>query len=707
MPYNNYEIQLAAGVVCSATLQDTIVIVDSTPTIYHYSYTGAYIRHNGFSGLSSLEHRYSKALGLSLSGRYLLITDEENGHILLLDVATKKTLLQLKMEKNPKFCHISTDESFLIVANGVGRALIYSMQTLKRYDEVAFVDEIATVEFLPDASKIVVSCLNKQIYIYDMPTKKIEHKLAVPDVVEVISAAKNGNDLLLITRAGDALKYTINSQEIFIVDSCYEWATTYMQNSSGALTLVGTRSSEIYIYTTQKGKLLGSISLEHWGVTTLSEKGGNLFVGFSNGYATIVDFSEAIKDAKEAITRGDYESFCTIIQAYPLVFMNEEIYNLIAQNYKKILAHKPSTSSEKEGHSAVVALLISNEELHDLLLKELFSSQEMINFTKNLEHGRPQKSCAMVYDVPLLQQLKEYSVIRTKCHQNVEQEFRELEENPESFIRHLNDKEQSCLKCKNSPVKGSLGLAEAYLLFRKSAKAKNYVAIFDIASRYPILRQSTIFKRLMHSGESLIEKMLIMMRANRMDDALKYATKLASVKPFAKVGLSYKKQIMMYANFSQACLQRDIDNIFSIASDNPALRTTVLFKEQQRLYQKHYEKGEEIARSGEVSAMLEHMSPYMNVESKLSQNRDLIRTALLYEIKNYAPEGEESIFLQKYYDCFGWSEEYANICAFFGIQSRSRVEKESVDEQCYECVTLLEGERVKRKDHFKSVGRGK
>jgi|GEM_PF-1350334 len=706
MPYVNYDIQLAAGVVSSAALQDEIVIADSTPTIYHYSHTGEYIRHNSFSGLSSLEQRYSKALYLALSGSYLLVSDEENGHILLLDVATKKTLLQLKMEKNPKYCLISSDESFLIVTNGVGRALIYNIQTLERYDEIAFVDEIATVQFLPDASKILVSCLNKQIYIYDMATKKIEHKIAIRDVVEVISIAKNGNDLLLITRVGDALRYSISSQEIFIVDACYEWATTHMQSGNGAVTLVGSRSSEVYIYTTQKGKLLGSVTFEHWGVTTLSAQKGRLFVGFSDGYATIVDFNEAINDAKEAISRGDCESLCLIVQEYPLIFMDEELYNLIGENYKKVLAYKPSTNNEKEGHSAVIAFLIANEEVHDLVLKELFSSQEMIHFTKYLEEGRPEKSCAMVYDAPLLQQLKEYSSMRTKCHKNVARELKKLEEDPEEFGRYLEEQEHSCLKCKNSVVKGALGLVEAYLLFRKSAIAKNYVSVFEIASRYPILRQSTIFRRLMHSGESLIEKMLIMMRANRMDDALKYATKLASVKPFAKVGQSYKKQIMMYANFSQACERQNIANIFSIVADNPALRTTALFKEQQRLYQEHYKKGEEIAKSGEVLAMLKHMSPYMYIESKLSQNRELHRVALLYEIKNYAPGGEEKALLEKYYECFGWSEEYANVSAFFGVQSNPEVEKESVDEQCYEQVTLLEGERVKRKDHFKSAGGG-
>ena len=134
------------------------------------------------------------------------------------------------------------------------------------------------------------------------------------------------------------------------------------------------------------------------------------------------------------------------------------------------------------------------------------------------------------------------------------------------------------------------------------------------------------------------------------------------------------------------------------------MRTTELFKKQLLLYNEQAKPATIMAQKGDLSGVLKQMSKYLSLEYFTSKINELKRVALLYEIKNYAPYGEESDLLAKYYRCFGWDEHYDAICKFFGIEVHKEPKREDINPECYEKSSFLVGERTQRKDHFKQAG---
>jgi len=707
MQYVQKAIHLSLSVVASVFKEDALVAIDTTPTIYNFSHDGEFLSHNSIGGFDSFAYRYTKSIALSNDGHYTLLCNAQNSKALLIDLTTKKLLLQIKMEKSPKFALFSPDMLYCIVANAVGRVMLYNITTLELYDEFAFPDELANASFTPDGAKLMVTTLNKALYIYDIASKKIETKQELKEIAELLFIANDASDILLFTRTGETLRYNVTTAQLFNADPSYEWATTLTHSSNKRVVLVGTRSSQLFLYSANKGNILGTLSFEFWGISSLCCTNRELFIGFSDGNGILLDLSEQIQQAKEMLEAKEIEKLSLSIVESPLVFLDAEFCDLIVSNYEQILEYKPLGSQERAGYDAIVSLLLSDERYNAILLKQLYGSDEIISFTQELEVGRVKEACELAYSAPLLRQLKEYSKLRTNCYVQISKEIKILERNPHEFNEYLDSKSHSCLQCEHGVVTLSGGIVEAYKKLCSAAEAMSYASVLEIVSQYPLFRQTKVFARMMHYGESLIDKTLIMLGANKIEEALKYATKLSLIKPFAKTGDDFKKQIALYVSFKKACDTQNITQICSIVKGSPALKTTELFKKQVTLYNEHAKPAFAMAHAGDVNGVLKHMSKYLALEHFIAKNNELKRLALLYEIKNYAPDGEERELLAKYYQCFGWDEHYESVCNFFQIEVQKELKDEDIDPQCYEKSSFLEGERIKRKDHFQNAGEKK
>ncbi len=446
------------------------------------------------------------------------------------------------------------------------------------------------------------------------------------------------------------------------------------------------------------------MSFEFWGVSTLSATTQKLFVGFSDGNALLLDVSQDVVKAKELLETKDIERLSLLVGDSPLIFLDSTFCDMLQESYETVLEYKALGAQENKGYDALISYMLSDERCQKELLRQLYSSMEMVSFTQELESGNTKDACELAYEAPLLRQLKEYGAMRSECYKEVAKELKMLEQNPYEFSEYLARQEKSCLACKHGVVRFSGDLVEAYKKLRGAAEAMSFATLFEIVSLYPLFRQTKIFARMMHYGESLIDKTLIMLYAGKTDEALKYATKLALIKPFAKTGDDFKKQIAVQVNFQKACERENIEQVCALVKEHPQLRITELFKAQVARYNDHIKPAYAIAFSGDVQGLIKYLGKYYTVEYFKSKNQELKRLALLYEIKNYAPLGEEEELLIEYHRCFGWDEHYENVCKFFNLEPRADLKDMPESGDCLEQMSFLRGARVKRKDHFKTVG---
>lgn len=704
MAYVETPLHLSLSGIASLLSDEKLVVADASPTLYSYSIDGELLSHASIGGFEMPLYRYSRSIAISLDERYALMCDAGGAKALLIDITSKKLALNIKMQKDPKFALFSGDNLYFLVANSVGRVMLYELSTLELYDEFAFADEFADAKFSSDGTKLLVSTLNRMLYVYDIASKSIEQKIELVDIADLISLASDQSCVLLFLRSGQTLRYQFHNSSFSQADAMYEWGSILTHSANKRVVLVGTRSSQLFVYTANRGTLLGALNFEFWGVSTLSVCQERLFIGFSDGNALLIDASEEIAKAKELLETKEIERLSLLVGESPLLFLDSSFCDMLQEGYESVLEYKPLGAEERKGYDAMIAYLLSDERSQKELLRQLYGSMEIVSFTQELESGNSKEACELAYEAPLLRQLKEYSALRTHCYKEIAKELKMLEQNPYEFSEYLQRQEKSCLACKHGVVRFNGDLVEAYKKLRGAAEAMSFATLFEIVSLYPLFRQTKIFARMMHYGESLIDKTLIMLHAGKTDEALKYATKLALIKPFAKTGDDFKKQIKLQENFQKACERENIEQICTIVKEHPQLRTTQLFKAQIARYNEHVKPAFAIAFSGDVQALIKHLGKYFNVEYFKAKNQELKRLALLYEIKNYAPLGEEEALLNDYYRCFGWDEHYENVSKFFGLEPRKEIKEMPQSGDCIEQMSFLRGVRVKRKDHFKVAG---
>ncbi len=690
-------LQVGRSIVASSVTSLGMIVIDTAPTIYTYLISGVYEKHNILKGFKSYIHRYGHLSAVSDNADYALICDSEGERVLLFHLERMRLISQVKYSKNPDFCTFSHDATYFAIANSIGRFSFYETITSELQGEVHFSDGISAVVFSDNLKKIAIATLDKKVHIYDVEKKVLQSIFVMDDIVEALSLGNDLTTLVAYTRLGNTyiLKPLLNQK--YLADPCFEWPTFVAHQQDSHIVLLGTRSNELFIYTNSSGDKLGSLTLDYWGITSVSLHVDKIFVGFSDGHGVLIDLKPMITEALDALETKNYQKICVFMHENPIVFTSLVVCKKIEANYKEIFAYKAISFVEKSGLEAIVTFVIASNVNKQELLSALYVSPEILSFMESFNQGDISKACAIAYEKPLLKQLREYSEIRTNCYSQLQEEIRLLETNPLKFREYIDAMPVQCNECLQGILPNANKLEESYKQLLSSSSAQNFSAVMEITEKYPALRQSRVYRRLMNYGEAFIDKTLIMISAGKMFDAQKYASNLARIKPFASTGKDFQLQIEAYEQFNKACEFNDIPKVFSLIHEYPVLRTTEIFKAQVLYHQKnilvpalHY------AKLGEVAKLHSVLKDYENIDYFEEKHFNVLKLALITEVEKYAPIGEEQALLDKYYHYFGWDEQYKSVCELLGCTQKEAVHLDEVTDAYKQLLTLLNGARYMR-----------
>lgn len=688
--------RLNRSIIASAINEDEIVTIDSTPTIFIHTQSCGYVNHTNLKGFGSLPYRYGHSVALSPNGQYALVCDTKSDKALFIGVSNKKIIANIKMNKGPNYTVFSHDSSAFMIANGVGRVGIYLCDGAKLLYEFAVVDEISCASFSEDRQKLVIGCLDKKIYVIDIYKKNVQKTIELEEVPEAISFSYCKNHLIAFTRNGNTSLINITMNQHFKADPLSEWPSVLSPISQSDVILVGSRSSQLFVYTASKGIQLGSINLDYWGITSIVSTQKTLFVGFSDGNGEHIDISQSIQEAFTYLEQKNYEKLSLLASSTPLIFINLELCQAIDTHFKAIFAYHPIAPGEKKGYDALVALILSNNEKRAELLSTLYASAEIVPFMEQLSNGEVEHACNAANDSPLLRQLREFNELRTRCFSTITQEIHLLEESPEKLKAHIESMPHNCITCVSGIIPSMQSLETELEKLKSSAAANNYAALLDITERFPIFRQTRLYRKMMNYGEALIDRTLMMMRVQKMSQALEYATKLSQLKPFARTGLDFKEQINNFNKFKDACEKENLAQIFAIATDAPAFKATDLFKAELERYKKTTQGALFLAQKGDLPGVKIVLAKYAAIEYFEEKNLEFIKLALLNEIRFFAPYGEEEKALKRYHECFGWDEEYDKLSHQLQVTAIQTVKLEEISSECKSITTFIEGQKIQR-----------
>ncbi len=685
------------SIVASAINDTHLFCIDSTPTIYQFSLLGAQEKHANVKGFQSYPYRYGNAVMISHNAQHALICDASNDRVLLLSLDPIKLLSSISVTKKPDIAHLSENGKYFVIGSNSGRLSIYETLSCKCLFELNLPDEIVTVAFSKQGNKLAISTMDKKIHLLYIETKKIAYVFKIDDIVEALTFSNDNNKIIAFSRFGTTHILNIMSKQQFLGEPFMEWPTHIATGFNPHVILLGSRSNKLSIYSNSDGAKLGSVSLEYWGITSISASSERVFVGFSDGNGIIIDMREPIDHATKALESKNIGWLCQIALESPLIFINSALCTLIEYYHQEIFAYHPSSAEEKQGYEVITALIVSDSTIRKELLQKLYTSEDIVPFMEQIAEGNTQHACNAAYEAPLLRQLREFHEVRSSCLQELMYEIKLLESDPEKFKEYIESVPANCSQCVHSLIPSPETLEENYKKLASSAQSNNFSAIMEITEQHDVLRQTKIYRRVMNYGEALIDKTLMMIAAGKMNEAEVYATKLSRIKPFASTGNDFKNQIKAYDTFMNASQSKNLPKLFSMASEFPALRTTEVFKNHLDEYKKTvYLPASHHAKSGDVAKVISTIAPYSAIEYFEEKNFILIKQALIHEIELYAPYGEEQSLLDRYHGYFGWDQEYAGVCTLFHIVPNELKKLDDPSPESKTLTTLLTGERKLR-----------
>lgn len=684
------------SVVASTVNETGIIFIDSTPIIYRYSLQGLYQKHAHLKGIQSYPNRYGGSVAITNDGKFGLVCDTSNERILFLSLEPVKLLSTIPMIK-PDVALFSDDARLFAIGNISGRLKVYDTLSYELLNELQLPDGIVCAAFSKDGSKLAISAMDKKVHLFYIHTQKIAHVFRIDDIVEAITFSSDNNKILAFTRSGSTYVLNIMLRQQFLGDPSMEWPTHIATGLNEHTLLLGSRSNQLLIYNKSDGIKLGSMSFDHWGITSLSTSFEKVFVGFSDGNSVVIDLHEALQEAYKALETNDINKLTLLAEETPLIFVNNDLCKQIEKYHETIFCFFPSNPEEKKGYEAIVSLIIADSTIRKELMKTLYASEEIEPFMENISQGNAQEACETAYNAPLLRQLREFHEVRSSCLNELMHEIKLLEIDPAKFKDYIESVPDACTECIHNIVPSTEILEKNYKKLVSYASVNNYSSLMEITEKYPILRQTKVYRRLMNYGESLIDKTLMMIAAGKMNEADLYATNLTRIKPFALTGNDFKTQIKAFDAFENAAKANNIVKLFALASEHPALRTTEIFRLQIETHKKNVLTPALIyAKKGDVAKTLETIAPYSTIGFFEEKNLVLLKKALIHEIEFYAPLGEERSLLDNYHQCFGWDEEYDQVCLTLGVPPNDSKKHDELSPECKKLTTFLSGEKKRR-----------
>lgn len=681
------------SIVASTINESDIIVIDSTPTLYRYSAQGHYQKHANMKGIQSYPNRYGSSVSITNNAQFGLVCDAANERVLVLSLEPVKLLSMITMIK-PDVALFSDDNHYFAIGSNTGRLKVYELLACKELCEIHLPDGIVCAAFSKDGKKLAISTMDKKVHILSIATKKITNVFKVDDIVESLTFSSDNNKIVGFTRLGSTFVFNILHKQQFLGDSSLEWPTHIASGFNDHVILLGTRSNQLLIYNNSDGAKLGRVSLDYWGITSISASSEKVFVGFSDGNGVIIDLHDPIEEALQAIESNNIGKLILLAAENPLIFVNNELCKKIEKLYETVFHFHPTNPQERKGYETIVALMIADSAIRRELMQTLYASEEIAPFMENISTGNSQQACSTAFDAPLLRQLREFHEVRTNCLKELMLEIKVLDNDPEKFKEYIESVPSSCSACVHSIIPSPDILEENYKKLVSSASANNYSALLEITEQFGALRQTKVYRRLMNYGEALIDKTLMMIASGKMNEADIYATKLSRIKPFALTGNDFKNQIKSFDAFSNAAKSNDLIKLFALASEYPALRTTEIFRVQLENYKKNILiPASPLIKKGEVSKVLTLLSPYASIEYFEEKNFILFKKALIHEIGLYAPFGEEQALLDRYHNCYGWDAEYAQVCLGLKIAPNLSKKLDEVSQECKKLTTFLTGER--------------
>lgn len=404
-------------------------------------------------------------------------------------------------------------------------------------------DYVSQISFCNNDKFCAVSYYDKRTIIYDIVEMKIACVFTSEAIVEKAVFADKIGVFVCVSRSGTIEAVCPSRKKTILYNKPADFWATDIALISDDTVAVASRDGKIYFFDLEEEELIREITLmPNIGISKLFVGENKLFVGFCTGDVFVIDIAEHGDEFASYAKLGDFtaaEMLCeknfflsfdaeykkSLRQAWATK-KNDIAYLLVKQKHQEAFAVvKPflRLKSIKEDFESMVSQVIG--------IAEFFDAMEADNYAEAYKLASKSE---------IIRQLDAYGKLESIFEETLKKAISMLEEdelkNKVAVITLL--KPFTAVPAKKETI---IDLIKNWGKYKESLmllKSRAFKEVFVIASRYPFLKETAVYKKTVALGEGLLQKLIILESDGVYDKALEVAKLLADFEPFSSVASS-------------------------------------------------------------------------------------------------------------------------------------------------------------------------
>lgn len=605
--------------------KDEIVLIDASYTLYIFSSK----THKNISRISLLGkneknlHPYSKMASLSnkldvsvgIEGKSKTTLIYKNS-----DSFAKRGSVGIN-EQTVVANLLSRDGRYFASANESGEVGVFDSSNLHMlcYFEKRQ-DFVCSLSFSKSSNYIFMSYFDKTAMIFDIYNQNEIDMFDTASVVEQAVFIESKNLCVYATREGHIGVYDYeNRVKLKEEKHCNEWASAISCEESGEFIFMGSREGVFLVYSALHNTVLFSHKFDSCGgVTKIAVCNDEILVGFVSGDVYVIDMHYLKDELDSYLLSKEFDKTVPLFDKNTALMFIPSVLRKLTEGYEenkqKILGllAKHQTAEAYELVKPFLRVKSVSDEF------DFFASQtaEIVSFMDMIEKKDFTEAYKIAYKNEVIRKLYIFESLEREFKQRVEKALSLLEDSIGNKAKALElVKPFAKIPQKYETIEQIFKNFDKFGASKELARQKKFVEYFDICDRYPFLKSTDMFKKVIAVGEGVLIKAQEYENGGALNEALKYLNILLNFEPFALRAREKMGELNNRLTLLELCAEFDKNEavalrIYAIALQNPPMQHTAEFigvhakiKNKMDLYEKNIKNttpGELLESFGEL-----------------------------------------------------------------------------------------------------------
>ena len=534
----------------------------------------------------------------------ICVIDEENS-VRTYDITTFKIMdgFRIRYPKNNPFensVDVSSKGKYVAISiRGKHKVSIWSLKEKKLLFTLGWhKGDILSVEFDKEEKYLISGGEDGRSYIWSMTTGKMISTLP-PHADYIMSCSFSKNSLWAATGSYDkSITITnISSMELSFRKKSHKGAVVLLKFMNNQRLISGDKIGELVVWDYTKAKVLHRL-------TNMNDRVIDIC------YTTNESFMFAICDSNKKVS-----------------IYNMETYELISDEFIKLLEQPSSIEYIAETNSLVVGTIDGSIYFYDLLkdenkLKEFISNNDLAS------------AYELIRKNPFLEQTPTYKSLEERWNKSLLLAQKKFEEGETEIAKQILSPYLK-VPIKRAIVQSMFNDFSEFEKFKQAVLNKKFTVAYSLANKYPYLKSTIYYKKMEDEWKRVFNKakelILVKGKEDEVKELLKPFRGVTNKTPFIQ-SLFNEKQL--YTLLVQKLAKKDFQDFFALVNRHPFLSDSEEYKKAINYSENLLKQAKQLLKKGDfikVLSIAEELEHFPQMKEEAEELKEKANILLIFQ----------------------------------------------------------------------------